>query len=91
MWHVTYDLRMALLKVEADVNVFPSRYLFSPLILNLVFRSSSSALSTNGLSEACQFKQRVLSLLDANKNRVLVLYTFRNEEFFTMIHPQVSA
>jgi hypothetical protein len=43
-----------LLKVEADENVLPSRYLFSPLILCLILLSNSSALSVNGVSEACQ-------------------------------------
>lgn len=48
-----YDFRTALLKVEAEESVFPSKYLFSPLILCLILMSNSSALSTKGLSEAC--------------------------------------
>lgn len=48
-----YDFRTALLKVEADENVLPSRYLFSPLILCLILMSNSSAPTTKGVSEAC--------------------------------------
>lgn len=56
----TYDFRTALLKVEADENVFPSRYLFSPLILCLILMSNSSALTTKGVSEACPFSTLLL-------------------------------
>jgi hypothetical protein len=49
----TYELRTALLKVDDDKNVLPSRYLFSSLILSFILMSSSSALRSNGESEAC--------------------------------------
>ena len=52
--HGPYDFRTALLNVEADENVLPSRYLLSPSILCLILVSNSSALSINGESEACQ-------------------------------------
>ena len=58
----TYELRTVLLKVEADVNVFPSRYPFSPLILCLILRSSSSTLRSNGESEACYIPKTKKSL-----------------------------
>lgn len=56
IWIWAHDFRTALLKVEDDVNVLPSRYLFSPLILCLILRSSSSALSVNGESDACHHR-----------------------------------
>lgn len=52
-----YEFLTALLKVDADENVFPSRYLFSPLILCFILTSNSSALTTKGVSEACHFQQ----------------------------------
>lgn len=51
-----YEVRTTLLSVEADENVFPSMYLFSPLILCFILMSISSALSNIGESDACHFK-----------------------------------
>lgn len=48
----THDFLTALLKVEEEVNVWPSRYLFSPSIICLILWSSSSAFSVKGLSDA---------------------------------------
>jgi hypothetical protein len=52
-----YEFLTALLRVDADENVFPSRYLFSPLILCFILTSNSSAPSKKGVSEACHFQQ----------------------------------
>lgn len=56
----TYDFRTALLNVEADENVFPSKYLFSPVILCLILWSKSSAFRLKGVSEACNFQHKNL-------------------------------
>lgn len=52
-WAGCYDFRTALLKVDADENVLPSRNLFSPFILCLILRSSSSAFNAIGESDDC--------------------------------------
>jgi len=65
-----YEFRTALLKVDADENVFPSRYLFSPLILCFILRSNSSAFSTKGESEACQFQQLLVHQINFNFSNI---------------------
>ena len=65
-----YEFRTALLKVDADENVFPSRYLFSPLILCFILRSNSSAFGTKGESEACQFQQLLVHQINFNFSNI---------------------
>lgn len=63
-WDWPYEVRTTLLRVEADENVFPSMYLFSPLILCFILRSNSSAFSKNGESDACHLEIFLGSIIE---------------------------
>lgn len=81
---VAYDDRTALLSMEADVNVLPSRYLFSPLILCFILRSNSSESSESGESDACYIEFTLETL-------VLEIQSLFIGLKHTMTHPHVSA
>lgn len=79
---VTNDILTALLSIEADANVLPSRYLFSPLILCRILKSNSSASCVNGESDAWKGSIISLDVIDRVNCYVII---------FTIIQPQVSA